>query len=114
MVEPGPFATSFFDNLLPGSDSAAAADYGHVAAFGEGFKAQVVGAFEDPSAPTDPALVIDVIEELMSMPAGTRPLRNVAGLDFGARAVNDAVEPLRKQLLADVQISEWDGPQSGA
>ncbi len=42
--------------------------------------------------------------------AGQRPLRTIAGLDFGSQAINDAVEPIRLGLLDELEIAAWDGP----
>ncbi len=45
------------------------------------------------------------------MAPGTRPLRTIAGLDFGYQALNDATEPLRVAGLQGMGIAEWDGPK---
>ncbi len=110
IVEPGPFATNFFGNMVEGADKERAAPYGHVAAFGEGFTQMVTEAFENEDAPTDPMVVVETFERLIEMAPGERPLRTIAGLDFGLQAVNDAVEPIRKQSLEAMQIADWDGP----
>ncbi len=110
IVEPGPFATNFFDNLVAGADEPRGADYGHVAGFVEGFRQMTADAFENEDAPTDPMVVVQIFERLIGMAPGERPLRTIAGLDFGLQAVNDAVEPLRKQTLESMQIADWDGP----
>ena len=66
--------------------------------------------FEDENAPTDPMDVVKAFENLIDAPNGTRPLRTIAGLDFGTQAINDAVEPHRKALLDSFEIGAWDGP----
>lgn len=111
IVEPGPFSTNFFSNLVEGADAERAAFYGHVATFFEGFRQMVTEAFENEDAPTDPMVVVETFERLIEMAPGERPLRTIAGLDFGLQAVNDAVEPIRKQSLEAMQIGDWDGPQ---
>ena len=110
IVEPGPFSTSFFENLVGGKDQDRAAAYGHVAEFGEGFSQMVMTAFEDGDAPTDPMIVVQTFDELIETPDGQRPFRTIAGMDFGLQAVNDAVDPIRKQALEMMQITSWDGP----
>jgi hypothetical protein len=55
-------------------------------------------------------IVVKLFEDLINMPNGERPLRTIAGLDFGFQALNDAVEPIRKAGLEGMGISEWDGP----
>ena len=109
IVEPGPFATNFFPSLIIAKDEDIAKAYEHVAAFSAEFGSKTQAAFEDENAPTDPMIVVQLFEELINAPAGSRPLRNVAGLDFGARSINDAVEPLRKGVLDAFQLSDWDG-----
>ena len=114
IVEPGPFSTNFFGNLSTPSDPEIARAYRHVADFGEGFTQQVTQLFEDKDAPTDPQVVVDIFQRLIETPAGSRPLRTIAGLDFGYQAYNDAVEPIRKQSLENMGIAEWDGPSPPA
>lgn len=111
LVEPGPFATTFFDNLVAGSDTSRAEAYPHVAEFSEGFKTLVLESFANADIPTDPTLVVDLFEKLIATPKGQRPLRTIAGMDFGFQALNDAVEPLRKQTLETIKIADWDGPR---
>jgi len=94
IVEPGPFATNFFGNVVPPSDE----EIAHA------------GAFENADAPTDPIHVVNIFDELIETPAGQRPLRTIAGLDFGFQALNDTVEPLRKASLASMGIEALDGP----
>jgi NAD(P)-dependent dehydrogenase (short-subunit alcohol dehydrogenase family) len=112
IVEPGPFSTNFFGNMVNPKNSEFANDYKHVNAFFEGFENQVKSAFEDSNAPTDPMLVVQTFEKLIDLPNGSRPLRTMVGLDFGLQALNDAVEPIRKGVLASMGLAESDGPQS--
>lgn len=110
IVEPGPFSTNFFGNIVPATDDDIATAYKHVGEFFEGFGKQVEGMFEDPNAPTDPMIVVKIFEDLINSPAGSRPLRTIAGLDFGFQALNDAVEPLRKASLESMGLEGCDGP----
>lgn len=112
IVEPGPFSTNFFGNIVAPKDSQGANDYKHVNAFFEGFENQVKVAFEDSNAPTDPMLVVQAFDKLIDLPNGSRPLRTMVGLDFGLQALNDAVEPIRKGVLAAMGLAESDGPKS--
>ena len=95
VVEPGPFTTSLFPSMrLPVDAEGRAASYPATvhetfAAMGGMFE----GLFKSPDVPTDPALVVHRLVELVEMPAGTRPFRSVVGVDLGVRARNDAVEP---------------------
>ena len=110
IVEPGPFSTNFFPNIVPAGDEEIASAYKHVGEFVEGFGQQVQAAFEDENAPTDPMIVVKIFEDLIDSPNGTRPLRTIAGLDFGFQALNDAVEPIRKASLESLGLADCDGP----
>jgi NAD(P)-dependent dehydrogenase (short-subunit alcohol dehydrogenase family) len=112
LVEPGPFATDFFKNIVQSKDQQIATAYQHVNGFLEGFGSQVQNMYEDQNAPTDPMIVVKIFDDLINMQDGTRPLRTIAGLDFGYQALNDAIEPIRKAGLEGMGISNWDGPQS--
>jgi NAD(P)-dependent dehydrogenase (short-subunit alcohol dehydrogenase family) len=114
VVEPGPFSTSFFENLVGGLDEDRAAAYGHVAGFGEGFRKMVMSAFEDGDAPTDPMIVVEAFDKLIETPNGKRPFRTIVGMDFGLQAVNDAVDPIRRQALKMMEITDWDGPSASS
>ncbi len=111
IVEPGPFATNFFGNIVAPRDGDIAKDYGHVDAFFSGFQNEVQSAFEDENAPTDPMLVVKSFDKLIELPAGSRPLRTMVGIDFGLQALNDAVDPIRKGLLESMGLADCDGPQ---
>lgn len=111
LVEPGPFSTNFFPNIVPAIDEEIAAAYKHVGEFIDGFGQQVQEAFENENAPTDPMVVVKIFEDLINSPAGSRPLRTIAGLDFGFQALNDAVEPIRKASLESMGLADFDGPK---
>jgi short-subunit dehydrogenase len=112
LVEPGPFSTHFFGNIVQPKNVEMAAAYQHVGGFLDGFGQQVESMYADENAPTDPLIVVKIFEDLINMPAGSRPLRTIAGLDFGFQAINDATEPIRKAGLASMGLSDWDGPRS--
>ena len=110
LVEPGPFSTNFFGNLVPASSEEITEAYQHVTVFYEGFRNNVMALFDNPGAPTDPMVVVKTFEALINLPPGQRPMRTIAGLDFGAQSINDALEPLRKGALEAMQIAHLDGP----
>ncbi|MCX2742663.1 SDR family oxidoreductase [Mangrovivirga sp. M17] len=109
IVEPGPFDTNFFGNLVFPEDEEMSKAYSHVLEFEKGFEEQVKSMFEDIDAPTNPQVVVDIFDELIEMEHGTRPLRTIAGLDFGYREFNKATEKFRQETLKFMNISEWDG-----
>lgn len=112
IVEPGPFETSFFDNIKPGSRQEVMSAYGHVGEFLEGFQETVRELFANGEAPTDAYIVVDIFDRLIDMPKGERPVRTIAGFDFGFQALNDATEPIRKAALDSMGIGDWDGAQA--
>lgn len=114
MVQPGPFATDFFNTIIPSENEEIAEAYQHVGEFSEGFGSQVAAAFEDPSVPTDPMLVVQAFEDLINMPNGERPIRTMVGMDFGLKAINEVTEPIRQSLLEVFEITDWDGPKKEA
>lgn len=112
IVEPGPFATSFFDNIKAGSRQSVMDGYGHIGEFMAGFQSSVVDMFANDDAPTDPHIVVEIFEHLIGLPKGQRPIRTIAGLDFGFQALNDATDPIRKANLEAMGIGDWDGAVS--
>ncbi len=114
IVQPGPFSTNFFGNIVNAESEEVLSAYNHVTEFFDGFGKNVEGMFEDENAPTDPIIVAEIFEDLISAPAGSRPLRTIAGLDFGIQAFNDAIDPLRKASIANMGLSDWDGPKAVA
>ncbi|HKK94482.1 MAG TPA: SDR family oxidoreductase [Longimicrobiales bacterium] len=112
IVEPGPFSTHFFDNLKPGSREGVMPAYGHVAEFLDGFGETTGQLFLDGEAPTDPSIVIDIFTRLIDTPKGKRPIRTIAGLDFGLGEMNRVTDPVRRASLEGMGIQGWDGPQA--
>ena len=110
LVEPGPFDTNFWENIIKPADAELAKAYEHVDGFIEGFGNNVAQMIADGDAPTDSKVIVDIFENLINTPAGQRPLRTIGGLDFGFQALNDVVEPLRKGSLAAMGIEDMDGP----
>jgi len=109
VVEPGPFETNFFGNIVQAQDEEVAAAYQHVNDFMDGFGQNVMSMFADENAPTDPMIVVKTFEDLINAQPGDRPLRTIAGLDFGLQTLNDVVEPVRKSLLEGMGIANLDG-----
>jgi NAD(P)-dependent dehydrogenase (short-subunit alcohol dehydrogenase family) len=112
ILEPGPFSTNFFGGVVAPKNAEMASAYQHVQGFNEGFGKNVMAAFADENAPTDPMIVVKDFEKLINMPAGTRPMRTISGLDFGFQALNDATDPIRKAGLAAMGVGDWDGPKA--
>jgi len=110
IVEPGPFATNFFSNMIPAENEEIATAYEHVSAFMNGFGEQTKAMYADENTPTDPMLVVQAFDDLINLPNGSRPLRTPVGIDFGVTAINEAMEPHRKGSLEGMGLSNLDGP----
>lgn len=110
IVEPGPFATNFFENVVPAKNEDIGTAYEHVGAFMNGFGEQVAAMYADENAPTDPMLVVQTFEKLINSPNGSRPIRTAVGIDFGVTAINESMEPHRKASLEGMGLSGLDGP----
>lgn len=81
-VEPGPYPTAIFGNGVEPADLARAADYGTLAEVPQ----KVSGTLA--AAQTNSQDVADRIMQLIEMPAGTRPLRTILGMEQ-FQAIND-------------------------
>jgi NAD(P)-dependent dehydrogenase (short-subunit alcohol dehydrogenase family) len=110
IVEPGPFSTNFLGNMVSPPNGNLAEDYKHIEEFSVKFGEMVHNLYNDDNAPTDPGIVVEIFDQLINMPAGERPLRTIAGLDFGFQGLNDASETYRKAGLEAMGIADWDGP----
>ena len=106
IVEPGPFETKFLGNMVPAGKEEIGAAYEHVGVFNETFVNNVRTLFEDENAPTDPMIIVKIFEDLINAPAGQRPVRTIGGLDFGLQSLNDATDPIRKEILAGMGLSD--------
>jgi hypothetical protein len=101
IIEPGPFTTALFPSSPQPEDAEGrAATYPTAvheanAALGAAFQ----GLFADPEMPTDPAIVVDAMTEIIEMAPGTRPLRTCLGVDFGVRDRNEVIERFDAALL---------------
>jgi NAD(P)-dependent dehydrogenase (short-subunit alcohol dehydrogenase family) len=109
LVQPGPFPTELFHTGPKPADSERRA---------ESYPALVPKAFEDmgkafeelfgqADAPTDPGLVVERMVELVAMKAGSRPFRNVVGLDFGVRGLNAAAAPFEAEAVESFGLTEF-------
>lgn len=109
VVEPGPFTTALFPSSpRPADREGRSATYPAVAHatfenLGQAFEAM----FADPETPTDPAMVVERIVELIAMPAGSRPFRSVVGVDVGVAARNAAAEPFDAAVLEAFGMTDF-------
>ncbi|MDX1531248.1 MAG: SDR family NAD(P)-dependent oxidoreductase [Rhodothermales bacterium] len=109
VVEPGPFATELFPNLVAPEDAdGRAADYpAAVHQASDDMGAAFASMFDDPAVPTDPALVVDRMAELIAMAPGTRPFRSVVGIDLGVAGLNEATAPFDAAVLDALGLADF-------
>jgi NAD(P)-dependent dehydrogenase (short-subunit alcohol dehydrogenase family) len=109
IVEPGPCSTNLFSGMTAPADAdGCAASYppavsGAFEAMGADFQAMLAS----PETPTDPALVVEAMTELLAMRPGTRPLRTVVGMDFGVRDRNADDERHDTALFEAFDLTEF-------
>jgi NAD(P)-dependent dehydrogenase (short-subunit alcohol dehydrogenase family) len=109
IIEPGPFTTALFPSSPQPEDAEGrAATYPTAvheanAALGAAFQ----GLFADPEVPTDPAIVVDAMAEIIEMAPGTRPLRTCLGVDFGVRDRNEVIERFDAALLDSMGMTAF-------
>lgn len=108
IIEPGPFATNLLAAAPQPQRREIVASYGAlqemVAGMGQAFE----GMFASAPEAVDTAQVVSKMVELVELPAGTRPLRTVVGMDFGTVGINQATEPFRLAGLAAMGMAHLD------
>lgn len=98
IVEPGPYPSRLLSNSPGPGDSTRVAEYGPLAGLRDQFVAEFEQMFSSPDAPNTQE-VADAILGLVQMSPGTRPIRTVCGVDFGARELNQAIAPYQAAAL---------------
>lgn len=109
LVEPGPFGTNLFPSVTGPADDERVEAYGEKGReVYDTVMAALEGVIEDADAPSDPALVVDTLVELVEAEPGERPFRSVVGVDFGTRGINEDLEPHRQGVLGGLGMPELD------
>jgi len=98
LVEPGPYPSQLLPNSPAPADAERVAGYGPLAGLRDHFVAHFSELFGSASAPRTQD-VADAILRLISLPAGSRPLRTVCGMDFGANGLNERIAPIQADVL---------------
>jgi hypothetical protein len=113
IVEPGPFATALLANAPGPADKVRLAEQAELNAIFEGMAAAfTANVFENPDTPTDPEILVNTLIDVINTPAGKRPIRMVAGLDFGVGDVNRVTDPMRLAALEALGLSHMEGVRS--
>lgn len=111
-VEPGPFPTT---NLAASQrdpdDKDVVAAYGELGRFREMVQgnSRAVGAAHLEMM--DPALVSDLVRDLIAMPKGTRPVRRTVGLDFGLQQLNETTREFQKKFMDAMGVGQFERPR---
>lgn len=108
IIEPGPFATNLFATAPQPQRREIVASYGALQELVAGMGHAFEGMFASAGDAVDPAQVVNKMVELVELPAGTRPLRTVVGMDFGTVGVNQATEPFRTAGLEGLGLGHLD------
>jgi len=98
IVEPGPYPTNLLANSPGPEDVDRLNGYGELAHLRQRFIDHFAQLFSSPESP-DAQEVADAILHLVELPPGTRPMRTVCGVDFGATEVNRALAPFQAEVL---------------
>ena len=111
VIEPGPFSTNIVANSPGPSDKARLAELPKEQEAFTIFMHGTERIKERENAPTDPAIVVKQIGDLIDMPAGTRPIRTPVGADFGVTELNQSIESIRIGVLDAMGFSQMEAVQ---
>ncbi|MEL6183306.1 MAG: SDR family oxidoreductase [Myxococcota bacterium] len=109
ILEPGPFKTELVGNSPRPKDEAVLRQYGEFAQMPE----TVINGFDafmtaHADGDCNPALVVTDLIKLVETPFGERPMRTVTGIDYGARALNEATDKFQKGVLEAMELQHLD------
>jgi NADP-dependent 3-hydroxy acid dehydrogenase YdfG len=85
-------------------DTERVATYGPLATLRGGFAAQFSAVFGSANPPHTQD-VADAVVTLIEAPAGSRPLRTVCGMDFGANGLNEQIAPIQGEVLRALNMA---------
>lgn len=109
IIEPGPFATDLIANSPAPADTKRLEQNANLINTLQDMMASITqDIFENPEAPIDATILVDAMVKVIDMPHGQRPIRTVAGIDFGVSEVNRVTEPLRVQTLEGLGLESMD------
>jgi NAD(P)-dependent dehydrogenase (short-subunit alcohol dehydrogenase family) len=96
IIEPGAFATEIFGKVVGPDDAERAAAYSSLDAANAAFSASL----GEQAQSRNPQEVADAILHVANLPAGSRPLRTSVPANPGVDAINAAVAPIQREILA--------------
>ena len=101
IVEPGPFPSGLLYSGPKEADNRVLGDYGDTAEVPGAMLSNFDNMFKGPDAPVTQD-VADAISGIIQTEVGARPLRTVAGLDFGTIDLNTVTTPIQRGLVKDI------------
>lgn len=108
LVEPGPFQTKLKANAVPPESAAIADAYGPLKELQRLTPERMATLLRSSGAPTDPRRVADAIRELITLPAGKRPIRTTVGLDLGVGELNRAAAAFQRGYLKAMGLEDTE------
>src|SRR5262249_6899560 len=99
VVEPGPYPTAIFGNAMEAADPGRAAGYGALAEVPRKIQNALA------SAETNSQDVADRVVQLIEMPAGTRPVRTLVGMEQ-FQPVNDVALQYQTAAMQNFGLGE--------
>ena len=105
LVQPSAYPTNMYAAAQQPADEELAKMYGEVAEVPGKILKTFVTLFQGGNAP-NPQDVATAIDQIVSMPAGSRPDRVVVGLPFGSDAVNNAVAPIQSGVIDSLGLGD--------
>lgn len=95
IIEPGPYPTNPTINRIREDYQEVVEKYGDSAKVPDAMIKAFEDLYKDKNAP-DPKDLPDTIINLIQMPNGKRPIRQVLGLDYGVRELNTMIAPIQE------------------
>jgi NAD(P)-dependent dehydrogenase (short-subunit alcohol dehydrogenase family) len=105
IVEPGPYPSQLLPNSPGPADAERVASYGDLSGLRDMFIAHFAELFGSAKAPRTQD-VADAILRLIDLPGGSRPMRTVCGMDFGANDLNDRIAPVQADALRALGMAQ--------
>lgn len=100
IIEPGPFASGLLYSGPKEEDIEVLESYGEMSTVPAAML-QNFGDFYKSENALSPQLIPDDILKLIQTPKGSRPVRQVTGIDYGTIELNDKTSPIQKNLITN-------------
>lgn len=108
ILEPSLYLTDLKAKGTLPSDIGNLAGYEALGDMGDKVSSRFRPAVAASGVSTDPKTLAEYVDELIRMPAGTRPIRTTIGFDTGTAALNAATAALQSAYLAFMGLSDME------